>query len=93
MKGKKKDDNGKPKSASESMRTNQLADLLAQVELEWLTDCSGFQLKQVREAACSMGFYCPTKVLYVLSSFRANLVVFFVILCTNSNDDNECEVE
>ena len=81
MKGKKKDDNGKPKSASESMRINQLADLLAHVELEWLTDCSGFQLKKVREAACSLGLYCPTKSLCVSSSFRANLVVL-ILVCT-----------
>ena len=80
MKRKEEDDDGKPKSSSESMRSNQLADLSAHVELERLTDCSGFQLKQVREAACSMGFYCPTKFLCVSSSFRANLVVFVIFM-------------
>ena len=60
MTGKEEDDDGKPKSTNESMRINQLADVLAHVEPEWLTDCSGFQLDQVGEAACSRGFCCPT---------------------------------
>ena len=49
MKGKKEDDNGKPKSANESMRVNQFADLLVHVELEQLSNCSSFQQKPVKE--------------------------------------------
>ena len=51
MKGKEEDDDGKPKSANESM---QLIDLPAHVELQQQPNCAGFQLMPVREAACSM---------------------------------------
>ena len=49
MKGKKEDDNGKPKSTNESMRVNHFADLLVHVELEQLSNCSRFQSKPVKE--------------------------------------------
>ena len=91
MTGKEEDDDGKPKSTSESMRINQLADGLAHVEPEWLTDHSGFQLKQVGSGVLK-GFLLSYKSSYVLSSFRPNLVVL-VILCTNSIDGYVCEVE
>ena len=53
MKGKEEDDDNKPKSANESM---QLIDLSVHVELEQQPNCVGFQLMQVKEAACSMEF-------------------------------------
>ena len=43
MKGKKEDDNGKPKSINESMHANQFADLIVHVELEQRTNCSRSQ--------------------------------------------------
>ena len=49
MKGKKEDDNSKPKSTNESTRVNYFADLLVHVELEQLSNCSRFQLKPVKE--------------------------------------------
>ena len=49
MKGKKEDDNSKPKSANESMRVKQFTDLLVHVELEQLSDYSKFQLNPVKE--------------------------------------------
>ena len=49
MKGKKEDDNGKPKSIRESMHANQFADLLVHVELEQRTNCSRSQLMPVKE--------------------------------------------
>ena len=75
MTGKEEDDDGKPKSTNESMRIHQLADVLAHVEPEWLTDCSGLQLKQVGSGVLK-GFLLSYKLSYVLSSFRPNLVVF-----------------
>ena len=58
MKGKKEDDNGKPKSTNESMRVNHFADLLVHVELEQLSNCSRFQSKPVKE-------WAPTDVVTV----------------------------
>ena len=49
MKGKKEDDNSKPKSTNESTRVNHFADLLVHVELEQLSNCSRFQPKPVKE--------------------------------------------
>ena len=79
MTGKEEDDDGKPKSTSESMRINQLADGLAHVEPEWLTDCSESQLKQVGSGVLK-GFLLSYKSSYVLSSFRTNLVVFMIFM-------------
>ena len=73
MKRKEEEDDGEPKSSSESI--NQLAVILAHVEPEWLANCSGFQLKQVRSGVLK-GFLLSYKSSYVLSSFRPNLVVF-----------------
>ena len=78
MKGKKEDDDSKPKSANESMRVNQFADLLVHVELEQLPNCSRFQLKQAEEVACLMGFTI-LQLLNDSSFFRAYLWWFFVI--------------
>ena len=64
MKEKEEDDDGRPKSANESM---QLIDLSAHVELEQQPDCSRLQLKQVREAACLTEF--TTFQLFYDSSF------------------------
>ena len=79
MKGKEEYDDSKPKSTNESMRINQLADVLAHVEPEWLTDRSGFQLKQVGSGVLK-GFLLSYKSSYVLSSFRPNLVVFRIFM-------------
>ena len=49
MKGKKEDDNSKPKSTNESTRVNHFADLLVHVELEQLSNCSRIQPKPVKE--------------------------------------------
>ena len=49
MKGKKEDDNGKPKSINESMHANQFADLIVHVELEQRTNCSRSQSMPVKE--------------------------------------------
>ena len=57
------------------MRINQLADVLAHVEPEWLIDCSGLQLKQVGSGVLKW-FLLSYNLSYVLSSFRPNLVVF-----------------
>ena len=48
MKGKKEDDDGKPRSANESMRLNPFADWLVHVELEQLSKCSRSQLKPAK---------------------------------------------
>ena len=48
MKGKKEDDNDKPKSTNESMRVNHFVDLLVHVELEQLSNCSRLQSKPVK---------------------------------------------
>ena len=49
MKGKKEDDNGKPKSIKESMHANQFTDLLVHVELEQLRNYSKPQSMPVKE--------------------------------------------
>ena len=49
MKGKKEDDDNKPKSTNESTRANHFADLLVHVELEQLSNCSRIQPKPVKE--------------------------------------------
>ena len=67
---KEEDDNGRPKSTNESMRLNPFADLLIHMELEQQANCSGFQLMQVREVACSREFIILQKLLYV-SSFQS----------------------
>ena len=56
MTGNEEDNKGRPKSTNESMRINPFADLLTHVELEQQTDCSRFQLMQVREVACLLEF-------------------------------------
>ena len=78
MKGKEEDDDGKPKSANESMQINQLVDLSDHVELEQQPDCSRFQLKQVREAACLTEF-TTLQLFYDSSFFRAKSLVVFEI--------------
>ena len=77
MKRKEEDDDGEPKSSSES--TNQLVVTLAHVELEWLTDCFGFQLKQVGKRR-AQGVLLSYELLYASSSFRTNLVVFVILM-------------
>ena len=49
MKGKKEDDDNKPKSINESTRVNHFADLLVHVELEQLSNCSRIQPESVKE--------------------------------------------
>ena len=60
MKGKEEDDDGRPKSASESMQNDQLVDLLVHVELEQMPNCSRFQSNPVREGGVLDGVCCPT---------------------------------
>ena len=73
MKGKKKDDNGKPKSASESMRTNQLADLLAHVEAGMVDRLFWISVEESEGSGMLIGALPSYKSLCVCSSFRANL--------------------
>ena len=49
MKGKKEDDDNRPKSKNESTQANHFADLLVHVELEQLSNCSRIQPKPVKE--------------------------------------------
>ena len=48
MKERKEDDDGKPRTANESMRTNPFADRLVHVELGQLSKCSRSQLKPAK---------------------------------------------
>ena len=49
MKGKKEDDDSRPKPINESTRVNHFADLLVHVELEQLSNCSRIQPESVRK--------------------------------------------
>ena len=66
MKGKKKDDNGKPKSASESMRTNQLADLLAHVEAGMVDRLFWISVEASEESGVLNGVFTVLQNSYVL---------------------------
>ena len=82
MKGKEEDDDGRPKSASESMKINQLVGLLVHVELEQMPDCSRFQSNPVREGGMFDGVCCPTIIfIFVLfqSEFTGGFAIFMYI--------------
>ena len=49
MKGKKEDDDSRPKPINESTRVNHFANLLVHVELEQLSNCSRIQPESVKE--------------------------------------------
>ena len=49
MKGKKEDDDNRPKPINESTRVNHFANLLVHVELEQLSNCSRIQPESVKE--------------------------------------------
>ena len=76
MKGKEEDDDGKPKSASESMQINQLVDLLVHVELEQMPNCSRFQSNPVREGGVLDGVCCPT-IIYMIRLFSEQNLWWF----------------
>ena len=76
MKGKEEDDDGKPKSASESMQINQLVDSLVHVELEQMPNCSRFQPNPVKEGGMFDGVCCPT-ILYMIRSFSERYYWWF----------------
>ena len=75
MKGRKEDDDGKPRSANESMRINPFADWLVHVELEQLSKCSRFQLNPGKGSGVHMESTI-FQLLYDSSFFRANLWCF-----------------
>ena len=76
MKGKKEDDDSKPKSANESMQSNQSADLLIHVELERLSKCSRFQLKPVKGSGVLDGVCYPT-IIYMIRPFSEQNLWWF----------------
>ena len=49
MKGKKEDDDSRPKPINESTRVNHFANLLVHVELEQLSNCARSQPESVKE--------------------------------------------
>ena len=71
MKGKKKDDNGKPKSASESMRTNQLADLLAHVEAGMVDRLFWISVEESEGSGVLIGALLSYKILMCLFFFQS----------------------
>ena len=92
MKGKKKDDNGKPKSASESMRTNQLADLLAHVEAGMVDRLFWISVEESEGSGVLIGALLSYKILMCLFFFQSESGGLLLI-CTISHDLNEFEVE
>ena len=89
MKGKKEDDDSKPKSANESMQSNQSTDLLIHVELERLAKCSRFQLNPVKGSGVFDGVCYPT-IIYMIRPFsEQNLWWFLLFSCTNSYYDDD----
>ena len=71
MTGKKKDDNGKPKSASESMRTNQLADLLAHVEAGMVDRLFWISVEESEGSGVLIGALLSYKILMCLFFFQS----------------------
>ena len=68
MKGKEEDDDGRPKSASESLQINHLVGLSVHVKLEQMPDRARFQSNLVREGGIFDGVCCPTIIfIFVLS--------------------------
>ena len=93
MTGKEEDDNGRPKSSNESMRTNPFADSLVHVELEQQAVCSRSQLKQVREAAYSMEFTNLQNYYMIRLFSEQNLWWFLWFWCTISYYDDNYDEE
>ena len=82
MKGEEEDDDGRPKSASESLQINQLVGLLVHVKPEQMPDRSRFQSNLVREGGMSDEVCCPTIVfIFVLfqSEFTGGFAIFMYI--------------
>ena len=90
MKGKKKDDNGKPKSASESMRTNQLADLLAHVEAGMVDGLFWISVEESEGSSVLIGALLSYKILMCLFFFQSKsrwfcyLYVHFLMTLMNT---------
>ena len=61
MKERKEDDDGKPRSANDSMRIKPFTDQPDHVEL---SKCSRFQLKLEKGSGGSNGVYHPTNLLF-----------------------------
>ena len=81
MKGKEEDDDGRPKSASESMQINQLVGLWVHVKPEQMPDCSRFQSNPVREGGMFDGVCCPTIIFHIRSFqsvFTGGFCYFYV---------------
>ena len=68
MKGKEEDDDGKPKSASES--------ILVHVELEQMPNCSRFQSNPVKGRDVLDGVCCPT-IIYMIRPFSEQNLWWF----------------
>ena len=94
MKGKEEDDDGRTKSASESLQINHLVGLSARVKLEQMPDRARFQSNLVREGGTFDGVLLSYNFqLFYIRSFRAYSLVVLLLLCTISHDFNEYEVE
>ena len=96
MKERKKEDDGKPRSANDSMRINPFANQSDHVELEQLSKCSRFQLKPEKGSGVFNGVYHPTDLLYISSFFRAKSLSyrwFLRFLCTNSHYEDDFREE
>ena len=85
MKGKEEDDDGRPKSASESLQINHLVGLSVHVKLEQMPDRARFQLNLVREGGIFDGVCCSSIIfMFILS--RAYSLVVLLLVCTIPHD-------
>ena len=92
MKERKEDDDGKPRSANESMRINPFADWLVHVELEQLLKCSRFQLKPGKGSGVFSGILLFFNY-YMIRLFSEENLVVLLFSCTISYDEDNYEAE
>ena len=70
MKGKKEDDDSRPRPINESTRVNHFANLLVHVELEQLSNCSRIQPESMKEEEWNIANF--TIIMYFVL-FQSNL--------------------